>query len=117
MTMDLTPDPREAKLPKWAVDQLQRYRTEVRGLEAALAEAKGGITDSGVHVVDYIRGNTPLPEDARVAWGLPLEEEPLARRRIQCYREDGWLWVQGSHGLHIQPQASNLTKIRLEDSR
>jgi hypothetical protein len=117
MAMDLTPDPRESKLPKWAQSELSSFRMVVRSLEAALAEAKGNITDSGVHVVDYIRGNTPLPEDARVAWDLPLAEEPAPRRSIQCYREAGWLWMQGSHGLQIQPQASNLTKIRLEDSR
>ncbi|MFE0447372.1 DUF7239 family protein [Streptomyces fungicidicus] len=118
MATDLTPDPREAKLPKWAVAQLRNLRMEVRTLEVHLKEAKGDIPDADTFLVDYARGNTPLPRDARIGFNLRPEVEFPGRHRIMCYLDDrGWLQIQGDYSLRVQPRASNSLMIRLEDTR
>jgi hypothetical protein len=110
----LEPDPREPKLPKWAQSELSSLRMAVRSLEVALEEAKGNVPDADTFVLDYFRGNRPLPKGARIGFQLLPEEESWRRTQIQCYLEHGWLQVQGDESLHIQPRASNLVQIRLD---
>ncbi|AVO22304.1 hypothetical protein PBI_NESBITT_47 [Streptomyces phage Nesbitt] len=120
-----TPDPREERLPRWVRVTLgalrresEHLRNEIAGLERALAEAKGSVPHTDTYIVDYIRGNTPLPEGSRIGYHLRPPEEARGRCRILCYvDETGWLYVSGDTSLRVQPQTSNSLKIRLEDYR
>ncbi|AUG87120.1 hypothetical protein HOS57_gp49 [Streptomyces phage AbbeyMikolon] len=123
--MSATPDPREERLPRWARAilgslrrELQGLQGEVKSLERALAEAKGGVPNTDTYLVDYVRGNTPLPMGSRIGFEPRPEEETRGRRRIMCYvDETGWLYIHGDASLRVQPQTSNALKIRLEDYR
>lgn len=113
-------DPREARLPKWAQDELRTLRRELGSARRKVEELKGNVPDTDTYLLDYgSLDDFPLPKGARVAFHLtPPGYERKVRQAVQCYiASDGALHIQGDSSLIIYPRASNSFNIELERYR
>lgn len=110
-----TPDPREAKLPKWAQDELRYLRMDVEELQELVEELKG-TRPNPVAFRDRLLDRDRL---VPVAWGSDrvrflLEGHTEARRRsIDIYRDQrGGLSIRTSDGLlAVLPESGNAIKV------
>jgi hypothetical protein len=106
---NLTPDPREEKLPVWVRTTLHALRRDIRDLEAVAASVRGEHKGSNVEMVDMTRINrTPLPKDSMIRfannWG-----------GITVYHDrDGRVCVQGDNSLILHMSASNMFTVELD---
>jgi hypothetical protein len=112
-------DPREARLPKWAQEELRNLRRELGSTQRKLEEARGNVPDTDTYLLDYGSLNDfPLPKGARVAFHMtPPGHTRKVRQAVQVYVSDGALHVQGDTSLIIYPRASNTFNIELERYR
>lgn len=115
----ITTDPREARLPKWAQEELRSLRRELDSTQRKLKEAHGDIPDTDTYLLDYgSLTDWPLPRGARVAFHLtPPGLGRKVRQAIQAYVSDGALHIQGDTSLVVYPRASNSFNIELERYR
>ena len=107
---NLTPDPREEKLPMWVRESLNALRRNVRHLEESVAAVKGEHPDSNVHLLDKASlKNTDLPKNSQVAfdshWGKVIVGHDL----------DGRVRVQGDNVLIVRLNAGNALTVELEE--
>jgi hypothetical protein len=112
-------DPREARLPKWAQEELRSLRKKLGTTQRKLEESHGNIPDTDTYLLDYgSLTDWPLPRGARVAFHLtPQGHERKVRQAIQVYASDGALRIQGDTSLVVFPRASNSFNIELERYR
>lgn len=104
------PEEREAKLPLWAREQLQSYRSTITGLTEELALLKGELPGSNVQVLGKPgRGPLPLPKYSVVAfdnkWG----------RILAAHETNGRIRIQGDNTLIVRMNAGNCLTVELED--
>lgn len=106
------PDPREAKLPRWAQDELAKERAKARYAERQLAEHKATVPQSRLWHGDY---DNPiyLPDCNTVHWQLYGGDRLFDQ--IQVRMDGGALEVTGGHAIAIEPNSSNFVHIRLRD--
>lgn len=109
-------DPREARLPKWAQEELRALRYRLTVELKVIEELKGNNPDSDTFLIDYGRKDTPLPEGARVGYHLE-PDNGRSRHQIQVYTEHGKLRVQGDYSIVVKPIASNCLTIEMERFR
>lgn len=106
---------REARLPKWAQDELARIRRNNAVLQTLVDDLAGRIAETNTFVIEYGRGKDwPLPNNARVGFEI-LPDDGRTRRQIQVYVEDGKLRVQGDYSFLINPEASNRLTIQFRE--
>lgn len=112
-------DPREARLPKWAQEELRTLRRELGASQRKVEELKGNVPDTDTYLLDYGSLNDfPLPRGARVAFHItPPGHERSVRQAVQVYVSDGAVHVQGDTSLVMYPRASNSFNIELERYR
>lgn len=113
-------DPREAKLPKWAQEELVRLRDklahEVAYWKGKAYEATG--PEPSDILVDYRHDSTPrfLPSDSRVRFTLDADPNffPQRRRSVEAMIKDGELQLYAGEGkLIVMPVASNVIGVRV----
>jgi hypothetical protein len=106
-----TPDPREAKLPVWARERLQSYRTTITDLRKAVTTLQGQNEGSNVTLIGKYRlPDIPLPKNSSVAfksnWG-----------RIQVFHDlKGRVHIQGDNTILVRPGGGNNITIELENN-
>lgn len=100
-------DPREARLPKWAQDQLRSLRMHLESANRRIAELNGEPGNTNTFVSDYIHGDSALPNGAKVMFRL----DSGYNGQVMCYLEDDALTIQGHDGINVIPQASNSIRI------
>lgn len=110
MTTDLTPDPREEKLPVWVQESMASMRRTIRALEQSVAAVKGEYPHSNVRLFDKgNRSDTGLPRNSQVAfdsqWGKILVHHDLK----------GLVRIQGDSRMIVHLEASNALTVELED--
>lgn len=107
--MDMTPNPREEKLPLWARDTLLALRRAVQDAEAAVEALKGEHPGTNVRLQSRTSlVNIPLPRNSSVEfdsnWGKVLVgHEP-----------NGLIRIQGDSKLILRMSASNALTVELE---
>lgn len=104
-------DPREARLPKWAQDELAILRRDLESVKRYADELRGHRGESDTYVQNYLHGDYALPARSRIAFHL-LPDDGRVRRSIKVHVEDGVLNVQGDDMIDIRPQASNSLTIK-----
>jgi hypothetical protein len=109
-------DPREARLPKWAQEELSTLRRALDVERQNVAELKGVNPGSNTFLIDYGRTDAPLPRNARIGFHLHPDDGRI-RQAIQVYVEDGALAIQGDYALTIKPRASNSFSVELQGYR
>lgn len=125
MTIDrtpayLTPDPREAKLPRYAQETLAELRLELdrerRRADEARLETQPG---SDTFVSFFDREPVGLGNGTPVRFVLAEDRNPDQSWHYidaRVTRTDGRpvLQLMGGHGLTICPQATNVIDVRME---
>lgn len=107
---NLTPDPREEKLPVWAREKLASLRQNVRKLEEARDVLKGEHQDSNVRLLEKTGlGHIPLPKNSMIKfannWGhITVHHEP-----------DGRVRIQGDNTILVRLNAGNSLTVELEN--
>lgn len=107
---NLTPDPREEKLPMWVRTSLLALRNNVRDLEQVAAAVKGVHEGSNVRMLSLtgITDNIPLPKDSMIKfdnkWGGITVH----------HTKDGGLRIQGDNTLILHMNAGNSLTVELE---
>jgi hypothetical protein len=109
-------DPREARLPKWAQEELRALRYRLTVELQAIEELKGNNPDSDTFLIDYGRKDSPLPRGSRIGYHLEPDDGQV-RQQIQVYVESGKLRVQGDYSIVVRPVASNCLTIEMERYR
>jgi len=114
-----TPDPREAKLPKWAQESLSGLRRELASAERRVDALRGRNPGTNTFLLDYgTLQDFTLPRNARIDFRLEVPGIQHARTAIQVYIEQtGRLRVQGDSALLVHPSASNSLTLELERYR
>lgn len=107
-------DPREARLPKWAQEEMRTLRRDLDIERRVNADLRGEIPETNTWVLDYGRASQPLPNNARVSFHLRHDDGRI-RRSIQAYVEYGHLRIQGDDTLSIHPGASNSFTINFRE--
>lgn len=111
-------DPREERLPRWVQEKLSSLRMEVNVQARIIAELKAEIPETNTFVSDYVRGDTPLPPNARIDFVLGDDSRADMSRKVQVYiSQEGVLEIQGGRTLAVEPRASNSLRIRLDSRR
>jgi hypothetical protein len=104
-------DAREARLPKWAQDELIRLRAKVVSVEAYAAELRESRGESDTYVQNYLHGDYALPVGARIAFHMSPDDGRI-RRSVKVHMEDGALHLQGDDMLTLLPEASNSIRVK-----
>lgn len=110
-------DPREAKLPRWARDQLARHRCYTAGAESKLAAHLATVEKSRIWYGNY--DNPIYIPDAhgyQTVYFSPSGGES-AFDQIGVTIRDGAIEVQGGGSVAIELQASNFFRVHLQDLR
>lgn len=116
------PDPREVKLPAWARDLLIAYRSvnhrAIQQVESARAAAKEALLatnpTTALVYIDTDQGNDIGLPSGTIVFRDPAGPPDRWRFELRIRRTlDGWLEISGSEPLRIQPQASNVIRVRL----
>lgn len=122
MTTDTPTTDREARLPKWARDELAKVRRDV---EAARAEAATARAENPPHehqsawLDAYPDDPFPLPVRRRqaVIFTEPGQspEDRFDQSMIEVRSiEDGWFEITGVLGaLHVRPWVSNVIRVKV----
>lgn len=102
---------REAKLPKWAQDELFVLRQQIETLGAQLRIAKLEASDeaSGMVAVEVGLDQIALPDRARVVFNLP-------GGRVSCMIRDKVFLDLNSYGMiAVLPRASNSAYVAVSN--
>lgn len=110
MINNLTPDPREEKLPVWVKESMASMRRTIRTLEETVAAVKGEHPGSNVRLFDKgTRHDIALPKNAHVSfdsnWGKVIVGHDL----------DGRVRIQGDSRLILRMNAANALTVELPD--
>jgi hypothetical protein len=96
-------DPREARLPKWAQEELRSLRSQLGTSKRLNEELRGDVGETDVHVQNYSSHDQPLPKGARVQFRLGQRFDQY----VSVHSEGGHLWLHGGRFLTIHPHVSN----------
>ncbi|MFC9620240.1 hypothetical protein ACFTXM_09650 [Streptomyces sp. NPDC056930] len=102
-------DSREARLPKWAQEELLRLRRKLEVEQKRNAELRGEVGETNTHVQNYISDDQPLPNDARVKFQLGGRYD----QHVTVHVEAGRLWLNGGRFLVIHPHVSNAFRVAI----
>lgn len=107
-----TSDEREAKLPKWAQDELALLRANLKYYQDKVRSVEQGT--SGVYFGSRSMDNRVYIPDNRVTFELPFFEAELDVTR-EDIGADQHLSIYGPAGtLRIEPRASNVIHVRVK---
>lgn len=118
--MSAAVDPREARLPRWAQNELASLRRQLNAAERHIRNLTGDIEATDT-VVENFEPNSdrdyPLPPGSQVTY--KLHDRPHgANVRVRVNR-DPWggvtLYISGDRPLLIKPSASNCFHITMPD--
>jgi hypothetical protein len=104
-------DPREERLPKWAREEINGLRTQLRRERERNAELRGEVGETNTHVLNYGSDDQPLIKDARVQHRLG----PRFDQYVTVHVEGGSLWLHGGRFLTIHPHVSNAFRVTVGD--
>lgn len=109
------PDEREAKLPKWAQQELVHLRRREEELMARI-ETRAGSADTNVWVRANAGANMglePVGRDEQVIFALPGSSGPQPNNYVEVrLLSDGALNVRYAHGtIVLRPRVSNSVDI------
>lgn len=109
----MTPE-QEAKLPKFAQEELARLRGK---LEISMKMLNTELNTEGIQEQDLHVGVRMgfeklklYPQDATVKFQVGNHH----REHFECYVRKGVLYVFGGDVINLKPQASNVVQIKLE---
>ncbi|KUL44786.1 hypothetical protein ADL22_12650 [Streptomyces sp. NRRL F-4489] len=105
---------REARLPKWAQEELRKLRRDLAAEREQVAELKGGKPDSNTYWVTSHEAVAPLPRDARVGFRLVENGVPY-QGRVLAHVEEGKLVVRGASPLIIRPESSSAFSVEFSE--
>lgn len=105
----LNPDSREAKLPRWARDELLRLRSNLANAERRLLAFEGGQSRISLGYEAQRRLGLPEGEPVNFAFGEGTDQQ--IRVTVDFDREE--LTVRGGDSISVQPFACNAVNIRL----
>lgn len=108
--MSITSDPREAKLPQWARNELAAARRRADDAERRLADHRETVAPTGLEYGEYAMP-LYLPENEVLRWSFGTG----VRDQISVLRFRGGLSVSGGGPIVIAPSASNTFDVRLRD--
>jgi len=111
-------DPREARLPVWARDELDTLRRKVTDLQKALTT----ITECNKPAQFWVdlgpSSNTPgrfYLQQPRMHFGVDPMDDGFGTQHLQLiHREEGgqhYLEINGKQALYVRPYASNVLRI------
>ena len=121
MSADLYPDPREARLPRWAQEHLALARRQASDARQALANAMDPTptrvaSDPHASMLGTF-GRVPLyvPDDRPVRFSLEQRDAVEARQYVDVRLDErpGDLRISGSSAVLLEPHVSNSLTIRL----
>ncbi|MEU9560328.1 DUF7239 family protein [Streptomyces fumanus] len=105
-------DPREARLPKWAQEELSRLRRSLVQAEARNAELRGKVGKTNTHVQNFGQDDQPLPNGSTVRFQLRSDHwDQYVSARV----ERGRLSLLGGRSLLVLPHVSNALYLSLRD--
>jgi len=122
MSRDTAPDPREAKLPRWAQDQLRYLRQDLAEARELVTELKGTRPDAVAYRDRLLDRDQLVP----VAWvndriRFLLDGHTETRRRsIDIYRDHAGrgLSIRTTDGLiSVHPESGNAIYVDQEERR
>ncbi|WP_333731740.1 DUF7239 family protein [Streptomyces sp. IBSBF 3010] len=96
-------DPREARLPKWAQEELKALRVKLDREMRHNAALRADVGETNTCVENYTSNDQPLPKDARVKYKMGERYDEY----IAVHIEDNRLWIHGGRFLVIHPHVSN----------
>lgn len=99
---------REAKLPKWAQQELGRLR---RDLEAAQKRLTAGPEDSDTFVQSYSYGDIPLGDSPSILFKVGESWQD----KFTVRREGKYLNVMGGGMIAVMPRGGNVVRIFIEE--
>lgn len=107
-------DPREAKLPRWARDELDRLRRELRDLRE---ETDASRPDSRVFLDPY-HTRVPLGPDPHIRWVLDpndsddwIDVDFADVGRGPTIRQQGCVRLRSGHSLAVYPEGANGIRV------
>lgn len=107
-------DPREAKLPRWAQDRLQRLRNralrETAYADAALLDTDPEGSSAVMHPYEKIPVGLGKHAEVRFKLGPHATRDYIDVRVGRGY-DEGKLLLHAGDGLLIEPQSSNYLKV------
>lgn len=105
-------DQREARLPKWAQEELTSLRRQLKTARTRIDELRWAVGETNTSVLNYGNDDQPLANNAHVQFDFPGKRWD---NHIQVYIEGGRLRIQGGRTLVIYPSVSNAFWVELED--
>ncbi|GHB52006.1 hypothetical protein GCM10010331_44450 [Streptomyces xanthochromogenes] len=105
---------REARLPKWAQEELRQLRRDLAAEREQVAELKGENPDSNTYWTTSHEVVAPLPRDTRVGFRLAENAMPY-RGRVLVHVEEGRLVVRGGSPLIIRPESSSAFSVEFSE--
>jgi hypothetical protein len=104
-------DPREARLPKWAQEELAGLRRQVTRERKLNAELRGEVGETNTHVQNYGSDDQPVTNNARVQFRLGERYDQY----VTVHVEGDSLWLHGGRFLTIHPHVSNAFRVSVGD--
>lgn len=104
-------DPREARLPKWAQEELRALRRKLEVAEQEAEQLRGNVGETNVHVQNYTSHDQPLPKGARVRFRVGERFDQYVTVSIEGER----VWLHGGRFLTIHPHVSNAFAVSVGD--
>ncbi|MFE9412287.1 hypothetical protein ACFYN0_26365 [Streptomyces sp. NPDC006704] len=105
---------REARLPKWAQEELRQLRRDLAATRRHVTELTEDNPNSNTYWVTSHEVVAPLPRDARVGFRL-IENGVPYRGRVLAHVEDGKLVVRGASPLIIRPESSSAFSVEFSE--
>lgn len=104
-----TLDPREARLPRWAQEELRAARNRADRAEQALADYTATLEKTQLWHGDYTQ-QIYMPISDIVVWGFGTES---VQDQISVHRYRNGLTISGGGPIVVAPTASNSIDVRL----
>lgn len=106
-------DPREERLPKWAQDHINSFRSTIRTMQRALEQ---DVSDSNT----FLQGPHPVEPEAlgkspRIIFRTSSKSGWA--NQLTVHIEDDMLKVYAATTVLIKPTSSSCLEIRMEDRR
>jgi len=100
------PDPREAKLPRWAQELLESERRARHNAERLLSEHTAEVPESNVWRTVFMEP-VYLPADSRVHFAVDNDHDNV----IEVAHVPGGIQLRGRRSLALLPEVSNTVTV------